>query len=137
MQPIWATLTTAGIGAALWIAVSVFGGRREAWDSPLYFQMVLPLAALTAGAVAYRAPVRAWRWAMFPFWAQAFVAFLQNPTANLLPLGLILFSVFGAICLIPASIGARLGRRRAGAVSAGSPLPIPAPRSPRAPDRPA
>jgi len=68
---------------------------------------------VTVAVVAYLVPVRVWRWAMFPFWAQALVAFLQNPTANLLPLGLIVFSMFGAVCLVPASIGAQMGRRRA------------------------
>jgi hypothetical protein len=113
MQPIWATLTTAGIGVVTWIVVATLGGRSEAWDSPLYFTVVLPAIAVTVAVVAYLVPVRIWRWAMFPFWAQALVAFLQNPTANLLPLGLILFSVFGAVCLVPASIGAQMGRRRA------------------------
>ncbi len=111
LQPIWATLTTAGIGAATWIVVSVLGGRREAWDSPLYFTVALPVIAVAVAFVAYRVPVRIWRWAMFPFWAQALVAFLQDPTANLLPIGLIVFSFFGAVCFLPASIGAQFGRR--------------------------
>ncbi len=112
LQPIWATLTTAGMGAVAWVAVSMLEGRREAWDSPLYFTYALPVLALTVAVVAYLVPVRIWRWARFPFWAQALLAFLQNPTANLLPLGLILFSVFGAVCLVPATIGAEIGRRR-------------------------
>ena len=72
----------------------------------------MPAMAMTAAYVSYREPRSVWRWAMFPFWAQAIVAFLQNPTANLLPLGLVMFSIFGAVCLIPASIGAAIGRRR-------------------------
>jgi peptidoglycan/LPS O-acetylase OafA/YrhL len=112
-RPWWASLTTLCIGAATWMAVSMFGGRREAWDSPLYFTGALPVIAIAVGVVAYLVPVRVWRWAMFPFWAQALVAFVQDPTANLLPLGLIVFSIFGAICLVPASIGAAMGRGRA------------------------
>jgi hypothetical protein len=110
-QPIWATVTTAGAGAMAWMVVAALGGRREAWDSPLYFGAALPALAIVIAVVAALVPVRVWRWAMFPFWAQALVAFLQNPTANLLPLGLIVFSVFGAVCLIPATIGAQIGRR--------------------------
>lgn len=30
VQPVWATVTTAGVGAAAWIIVAMFGGRREA-----------------------------------------------------------------------------------------------------------
>jgi hypothetical protein len=109
-QALWASLTTLGGGAAAWVVVAIAGGRREAWDSPLYFTYALPVLALTVASVAYFVPVRVWRWAMFPFWAQAVVAFLQNPAANLLPLGLIVFSVFGAVCLVPAVIGAQIGQ---------------------------
>lgn len=111
LQPIWATLTTAGAGAIAWIAVSMLGGRREAWDSPLYFTYAMPVLAIVIAAVAFFVPARFWRWAMFPFWAQAFVAFFQNPTANLLPLGLIMFSILGAVFLVPAAIAALAGRR--------------------------
>jgi hypothetical protein len=111
-QPLWASATTLGVGAAAWIVVSVAGGRQEAWDSPLYFTFLMPAMALTSGLVSYLEPSRVWRWALFPFWAQAIAAFVQNPTANLLPLGLIMFSILGAVCLIPAGIGAYMGRRR-------------------------
>ena len=104
---------TAGVGTGAWIAVAAMGGRREAWDSPLYFTLALPAIALAVAAVSYLVPVRVWRWAMFPFWAQAVTAFLQNPGANLLPLGLIVFSIFGAVFLLPANIAAQIGRRRA------------------------
>lgn len=105
-QPLWASLVTFGAGAATWIVAAVAGGRREAWDSELYFIFVLPAIALTAGIVSYLVPTRTWRWAMFPFAAQALVMFVQEPTGNLLPLGLIMFAMFGALCLIPARIGA-------------------------------
>ena len=111
LQPIWATLITSGTGAIAWLAVSMLGGRSEAWDSPLYFTIAMPALAIVIAAVAFFAPARFWRWAMFPFWAPALVAFLQNPTANLLPLGLIAFSILGAVYLVPAAIAAQVGRR--------------------------
>ena len=107
----WASLVTLGVGAVTWIAAAVAGGRREAWDSELYFIFVLPVIALTAGLVSYRVPNRTWRWAMFPFAAQAIVMFVQEPMGNLLPIGLIMFLIFGAVCLIPARIGAFAGRK--------------------------
>jgi hypothetical protein len=48
---------------------------------------------------------------MFPFAAQALVMFVQEPVGNLLPLGLIMFFIFGALCLIPARIGALVASR--------------------------
>lgn len=110
-QPIWATLVTAAVGAATLIVVAMFGGRREAWDSELYWVFLMPAIALTAFLVSFKVPVRAWRWAMFPFGAQALVAFVQNPTANLLPLGLIAFFIFGALCLSPARLGALAAKK--------------------------
>jgi hypothetical protein len=110
-QPLWASFVVVGVGAATWIFVAVTGGRREAWDSELYFVFVLPVIALTAGIVSYKVPIRTWRWAMFPFAAQALVMFVQEPAGNLLPLGLIMFFIFGALCLIPARIGALVASR--------------------------
>jgi hypothetical protein len=105
-QPLWASLVTFGVGAGTWIVAAIAGGRREAWDSELYFVFVLPVIALTTGVVSFKVPTRTWRWAMFPFAGQALVMFVQEPAGNLLPLGLITFLIFGALCLIPARIGA-------------------------------
>jgi hypothetical protein len=38
------------------------------------------------------------------------VAFVQDPTANLLPLGLVVFAFFGFVCLLPARLGAAVRR---------------------------
>ncbi len=112
-QPLWASLATLGVGAATWLAVAMFGGRREAWDSELYFVLAMPVIAVTAGIVSYVVPVRTWRWAMFPFAAQALVMVVMDPSsASMLPLGLIVFCIFGAMCLIPARIGVLAARKR-------------------------
>ena len=115
-HPLWATVTTIGVGAASWIVVAMFGGRREAWDSEWYFA-ALPLIGLMAGVVSYFAPVRFWRWAFFPFFAQALVMTAQSSSGGagmaLLPLGLIVFVIFGAFCMIPAAVGAVAGRKMA------------------------
>lgn len=95
------------LGATSWILVAKLGGRREAWDSELYWQLLLALAVVI-GVVSWFIPVRTWRWAFLPFLGQAAAAFVQNPTANLMPLGLIMFGFLGAICLIPAVVGSRL-----------------------------
>jgi hypothetical protein len=113
-QPLWATITTLGVGAGTWIVVAMLGGHTEAWDSALYLA-ALPLIGLTAGVVSYRAPARFWRWAFFPFLAQALVMIAQTSSGGaglaLLPIGLLFFAVFGAFCTIPAAIGAVAGRK--------------------------
>lgn len=102
------------LGAASWFMVAKLGGRREAWDSELYWSMFMPALAIVIAGVSWFIPVRPWRWAFLPFLGQAAAAFIQNPTANLLPLGLIMFGFMGVLCLVPAVIGARLGRSRKG-----------------------
>ena len=102
------------LGAVSWLVVAHVTGRREAWDSELYFTVVLPSLGLLAGLLAFVVPERPWRWAFWPFAGQAAVAFMQNPTANLMPVGLIVFAFFGAFCLIPAYLGAWLRRRLVG-----------------------
>ena len=109
-HPTWAAATTTGVGACAWAYVALAGGRREAWDSELYFMLAIPAIALTAAVVSFLAPQRFWRWAMLPFAGQAIVAFLQSPTGNLLPLGLVVFAILGGICVIPAALGAALGK---------------------------
>ena len=111
IHPKWAYTVAAAVGAVGWVATSQVTHRREAWDSELYFTWVLPSVALVVGGLAFFAPGRAWRWAFVPFGAQAVVAFVQNPTANLLPLGLLVFAFYGALCLIPVWLGAGLRRR--------------------------
>jgi hypothetical protein len=101
----------AVVGAVGWVAISQLTHRREAWDSELYFSWFLPSVALVVGGLAFFAPDRSWRWAFTPFGAQAVVATIQNPGANLLPLGLLVFAFYGALCLIPAKLGVVLRRR--------------------------
>ena len=101
-----AFIIAAVAGGLGWLVISTTTGRREAWDSEAYFGLFLPAISILTAWLGFLAPVRAWRWAFVPFGAQAVVAFLQNPTANLLPLGLIVFAMFGVICLVPTLVGA-------------------------------
>jgi hypothetical protein len=80
-------------GAALWIATSAASGRREAWDSTLYWTLAYPAAIAAAAVLAYLAPDRPWRWALALMWAQAATLAISTSSLGLLPLGLILFGV--------------------------------------------
>ena len=111
LHPKWAYAIGAVAGAVGWVTIGQLTHRREAWDSELYFTWFLPSVSLVVAALAFFAPERAWRLALVPFGAQAAVAFVQNPTANLLPLGLLVFAFYGGLCLIPVWAGAGLRRR--------------------------
>ncbi len=108
--PAWAAAIAAG--ALGWILTMVLGDRQEAWDSPYYFKATYPMFALTAVALGYLHPVRPWRWALGIALGQAAVAFVRNPTANLLPLGLIMFALYSAPLILAAMAGTRFRRWR-------------------------
>ena len=107
----WAYAVAAVAGAAGWITIAQVAGRREAWDSELYFTWFLPSLALIIAALAFWNPDRIWRWAFVPFAAQALGAFARNPTGSLMPMGLVVFGFYGAACLVPAWAGATIRRR--------------------------
>jgi hypothetical protein len=110
-SPLWATVVAVAVGASSWWYVAAVTHRREAWDADLYFTMAFPAIAVVAMVLAFVYPWKPWRWAMMPFGAQALVAFAKDPTANLLPLGLIMFAILGGLCAIPAVLVARLRGR--------------------------
>ena len=105
-----AYLVAAIAGVAGWLAISYGTGRREAWDSEWYFGLFLPVIAVVVAWLGFLAPRAAWRWAFVPFGAQAVAAFAQNPAGSLMPLGLIVFAVFGVVCLVPALVAAAFRR---------------------------
>lgn len=100
------------VGAGIWIGISNLAGKVEAWDSPYYFQYGLPFLVITTGVLGFIAPARPWRWGILVMVSQAAVAFIQNPTANLLPLGLVVFGILSIPCVISAYIGAYISSRR-------------------------
>jgi hypothetical protein len=106
IPPRSAFILSASAGALGWMAITASSGRREAWDSELYFVVFLPAIAILVAWLGFLSPRGAWRWAFVPFAAQALVALVQNPTGGLLPLGLIVFAVLGAVCLVPAVVAA-------------------------------
>lgn len=100
-------------GAAIWIAISALTGRREAWDSGIYFTIGMPLVCVLAFVLGIIEPVRAWRWGVAPFAGQFLAMLLTQGVGSLLPLGVIVFAVLSIPAVIAASIGAAIGKRRA------------------------
>jgi hypothetical protein len=105
-----AFVIAAAAGAVGWLVIASSSGRREAWDSELYFGIFLPAVAVLVAWLGYLAPRHAWRWAFVPFAAQAVVAFAQDPAGSLMPVGLIVFAVFGVVCVVPALVGSATRR---------------------------
>ena len=102
-------------GMLLWFGASFLSGRREPWDGAVYWGVAYPLALAIAGLLAWRFPVRPWRWALLLFVAQFAAMLLRNgEVGSLWPLGLILFGVLSLPAIVVAAAAAAL-RRRSGA----------------------
>jgi peptidoglycan/LPS O-acetylase OafA/YrhL len=99
-------------GAALWLITTAVSGRREAWDSSLYWTVAYPLAIAWAGGLGYWAPEKPWRWGLAVMLAQALVLTIASADFGLLPLGAILFSVLALPAVAVARAMAKLRLRR-------------------------
>src|SRR4051812_4059905 len=77
VTPASAGVLLAALGLVVWTGLSVWAGfvttelsfrLREAWDTPAYFYVGMPLMALAVAAIGFMRPERAWRW---PLWLVA------------------------------------------------------------------
>lgn len=101
-------------GMLLWFIAAELTGRREAWDSGLYWSLFYPLALAACGLLGYSFPDRPWRWALALFFAQCLAMGIRNgEIGNLFPLGLIVFGVLALPGIAAAKLGARMKGRAA------------------------
>lgn len=109
----WLALAAILGGAAVWIFVAAVSGRREAWDSGLYFSVGIPAVCLFSMILAFHEPRRPWRWGVLPVAGQFAWMLLSQGPGNLLPLGIIVFGVLSVPSIIAAWMGALIARKRA------------------------
>ena len=98
--------------AVLWITTAAWTGRREAWDSSLYWTAAYPVAFVVSAVLGYRVPRRPWRWAVTLMIAQAVTLAVSTADVGLLPLGLIVFAILSVPLCAGAFLGAKLQRWR-------------------------
>ncbi len=109
----WLYGIAVAIGVLVWVGVSEVSGRREAWDSPFYFSVGIPVMCVAAACLAYVEPDRSWRWAVLPFAAQAAWLVLSQGLGNMFPLGFVVFAILAIPALLATRLGVFLARRRA------------------------
>lgn len=109
----WLYLAAMVSGAVIWIVIALVSGRREAWDTGLYFSFGIPAVCLVSMAFAYLEPGRAWRWGVLPMAGQFIWMLLAQGSGNLLPLGIIVFGVLSVPPIITARIGAFIAAKTA------------------------
>ena len=102
-------------GTLLWLGATMYGGRGEAWDSPLYWSVAYPLSLALAAVLGYLFPRKPWRWPLAVMFSQAVVLALLAASFGLLPLGLILFGILALPGIALAHFASRLRLRGKGA----------------------
>ncbi|HWQ38148.1 MAG TPA: hypothetical protein VNM24_05955 [Burkholderiales bacterium] len=111
----WAWMVAIIGGAVLWSVATGVSGRREAWDSTLYWMVAYPLSICLAAGLGYWVPEKPWRWGLAVMLAQALVLIISKSDFSLLPLGLIVFSILALPAVGAAALMAKF-RLRSGKV---------------------
>jgi hypothetical protein len=107
-----AAFVSIATGILLELGIHVLSGRREAWDSPQYWTVGLPLAAVVALLLGFLSRGTAWRWSVLIVPSQVTTMMVRSgEISGLWPLMLILASILSAPFVVAAWIGSRLRRR--------------------------
>lgn len=106
-----AILASIAVGVALEIGVVLTSGRREAWDSAVYWTTGLPLAVLAAAAIGYLAAGTAWRSTLLIVPAQvAAMMYRSGEFGSLWPLTLALSAILSLPFLLVSYLASRMRR---------------------------
>jgi hypothetical protein len=107
----WLYVAAFVAGVVVWILVSFYSGKREAWDSDLYFTVGIPALCLVAGILGYVEPHRSWRWGIVPLFGQGVWMLVSQGFGNLFPLGLLVLGLFALPSIVTAKVGAAISIR--------------------------
>jgi hypothetical protein len=107
----WFYLAALALGIVVWAAITSVSGRREAWDSSLYFSVGMPLVCAGSMVLAILEPAHSWRWGVIPFAGQFLAMLAAEGVGNLLPLGIVVFGIFSVPAIVAARVGAFFGNR--------------------------
>src|ERR1043165_2053189 len=80
-------------GFAVCFAVSIISGRKEAWDSPLYFSVGIPLMMAVSFYISSVHSQKVWRWAIAMAFGQSIAMCLSGHSLSLWPLSMIAMTV--------------------------------------------
>jgi hypothetical protein len=106
-----AIVLSVATGVALEMGVHLASGRREAWDSPVFWTVGLPAAALAALLIGFAARRPGWLWTVLIAPSQILTMMLRSGAiGNLWPLTLVLSAILSAPFVAAAFIGSRLRR---------------------------
>ena len=94
-------------GATLWIASAFIIGRREPWDSALYWKPAYPIATALAGLLGYLVPEQPWRWALPLMLSQFATMAIKDGLGGMWPMGQALFTALALPGIALANLASR------------------------------
>jgi hypothetical protein len=104
-------------GFAVWAILSLAAGQmqggrlivREAWDTPAYFILGLPLLLAVAAISGGLAPVRVWRWPLLTAAGQVVAMVLVHPPGTDLALAPVAVVFIGVPLIVAMTLAAVVG----------------------------
>lgn len=98
------------LGVSLEVLITAASGRREAWDSRLYWIAGVPVAMLASLAIGFLARAGDWVWTVLVVPAQLTAMAVRSRDLSLLPLGIVLGAILSLPFLTAAFVGQKLRR---------------------------
>ena len=105
-RSIIALSVVAGVGLEL--GIHMLSGRREAWDSPLYWTLGLPIVAVLSVAIGLVSERSEWLWTFLIVPSQVTTMMMRSgEIGNLWPLTVVLSSILSVPFVAAAFVGSR------------------------------
>lgn len=99
---------TSLIGLGVWVGISIISGKEEAWDSPLFFVLGLPIMILASGIAGYIDPGGFWLWGIAVVILQPVALLINSEIGPFILVGFFTFGVFAVLCVFGAWVGGKL-----------------------------
>ncbi|MFA5630029.1 MAG: hypothetical protein WC997_00845 [Porticoccaceae bacterium] len=100
-------------GLIVYLVIVMATGRSEAWDDGSYYLLGIPFMCAVIFVIAYRFPVRPWRWVLAMTGGQALGALLNGSDFSLLPFAIVFMMFISIPQFITARYAASLALRKA------------------------
>ena len=99
-------------GVALELGIHLLSGRREAWDSPQFWTIGLPVALVVSAALGRLSRHRAWLWTGAVVPSQVLTMMLRSgELGGLWPLTVVFSAILSAPFVFAAFVGSRFRPR--------------------------
>ncbi len=100
----------AGLGVCL--AITLVTGKKEAWDSSVYFYVGIPIMCALIFAISYFFPTHAWRWTLSMAVGQSLAIVSGGGSLNLWPLSIVAMTIVSIPQFVTGFVASLLGARQ-------------------------